>query len=503
MGSNLRATTNPRTPQNQELNSGDPAWRPPNGVLGGLSEAKAWSNRDPSQRQRILDGKTLEVDDHGTIVVPGNYFPLAKKEMFNRGWGELHWDSYGELLCELQRNLNSTFTRTRHLGKVTPNDHWELIMKYDRAKWNAVGMPPLTEVELKKFAQYHYPVYACGYNWVLSNEYSADRLKQRVLQIIAFWKEKKFDCNQVILITHSMGGLVARACSKQIPESIVGIVHGVMPALGAPLCYRRIACGTESSAPGKNKLENVAIGKFAEIAGDTPEKTTATMATASGPMELLPNHLYPSPWLFASVKRSSGVIEDIAPLNYENPYDLYRDMQSWYRLINPDLADPASMFSNHKEGGVVSEIYKAIRQAEKFHTTILGTYYHPNSYVYYGADPEQLSFGKFRWITGDEQAEQLKHELQNARAAKHTSNGGRDVEVISNKSHSCRSVHFYPSNQDTPGDGTVSQQSGAGPRGSVRGIFSTLGYDHQGSYKNESMLALTKYLVVRIAQEAR
>ena len=90
-----------------------------------------------------------------------------------------------------------------------------------------------------------------------------------------------------------MGGLVARACAKQIPDKIVGVVHGVMPALGAPLCYRRIACGTESSAPGKSWDENISMSKFAEIAGETTEKATPTKATASGPLELLPNQLYP------------------------------------------------------------------------------------------------------------------------------------------------------------------------------------------------------------------
>lgn len=250
MGSNLRATTNKDQPKNEELFAGTPAWRPPNGTADALKEVKAWKGRNPIQRQRILDGDTLEVDDSGLIVLLGDFDGIQAAQMRSRWWGEVHSDSYGPLLTDLHFNLNRTFTRATLGGKRTPNYHWDTVMKYDRAKWDAADMPALTEAELEKFAQYQYPVYACGYNWIQSNEVSAERLKSRVLEIIKFWTDRKFECQQVILVTHSMGGLVGRACAKQIPDKILGVVHGVMPALGAPLAYRRIACGTERSAPG-------------------------------------------------------------------------------------------------------------------------------------------------------------------------------------------------------------------------------------------------------------
>ncbi|MEM8515347.1 hypothetical protein RCH14_004708 [Massilia sp. MP_M2] len=54
-----------------------------------------------------------------------------------------------------------------------------------------------------------------------------------------------------------------------------------------------------------------------------------------------------------------------------------------------------------------------------------------------------------------------------------------------------------------PGDPTVPQQSGVGPAQGVKQLFRTWGYGHQGSYSNESMLALTMQLIVRIALEAK
>ena len=76
----------------------------------------------------------------------------------------------------------------------------------------------------------------------------------------------------------------------------------------------------------------------------------------------------------------------------------YRDFSAWFAPINVSLADPAGKYHN-REGGVKGAIAKAVDQAEKFHRKLLDTYYHPNTYGYYGADPNQRSFGTFRWVT--------------------------------------------------------------------------------------------------------
>jgi hypothetical protein len=66
-----------------------------------------------------------------------------------------------------------------------------------------------------------------------------------------------------------------------------------------------------------------------------------------------------------------------------------------------------------------------------------------------------------------------------------------------------RLIDLSLADPDTSGDGTVSQQSGDGPRGKVRRIFRTTGYDHQGSYANKHMLSLTHHLICKIVQEAK
>lgn len=67
MGTNLRAKSKPRSreEENEEVNPGKPAWRPPNTTPGGLWDALVWDQYDPAYRQRLLDPDTLEVDDSG------------------------------------------------------------------------------------------------------------------------------------------------------------------------------------------------------------------------------------------------------------------------------------------------------------------------------------------------------------------------------------------------------------------------------------------------------
>lgn len=60
---------------------------------------------------------------------------------------------------------------------------------------------------------------------------------------------------------------------------------------------------------------------------------------------------------------------------------------------------------------------------------------------------------------------------------------------------------FEHSIQDIAGDGTVPEQSGAGPADKILQLFRTSGYDHQGSYNVEAMLFLTQHLIAKMVQK--
>jgi pimeloyl-ACP methyl ester carboxylesterase len=503
MGSNLRAARDARKPQNRELKRGEAAWRPPNGKLDGLSATYLWHNRKARARQLVLDPTTLEVDADGEISLPveARNYGMLEKEVRDRCWGEVHWDSYGGLLYALYVGLNHTFELNRSNNARVLCRHWKEVMACDPTRWGVRSIDKVTEKELEKHAGYYYPIYACGYNWLESCEESAKRLRQRIESTIEFWTKHKRECTKVILVTHSMGGLVARSCAKQIPDQILGVIHGVMPALGAPACYRRIACGTESWSPSiKDTGAQLEASATAEIMGDQPALTMPVMATAPGPLQLLPNHLYPRPWLhiclFSRVN-NKDVARDIVHMPTANPYDLYRDLDAWYRLVDPKLCDPAKKYKGG-ERAVKEAIWKAIDSAERFHRHTLDTYYHPNTYAFYGADQAHMSFGAIRWVARDpgNGAVFTEANLRGATLTGYRETVGRRIKVEGKTA-----LELVPARQDVGGDGTVPIQSGAGPRGKVKQLFEIRGIDHQGAFKDESTLLLTQHLVAKLVQE--
>ncbi|TFW31774.1 esterase/lipase family protein [Massilia horti] len=499
MGTNLRATSDPAKPKNGELKPGEAAWQPPNGQIDKAKIWTRWRGKTAKQRQKIFDAPTLEVDDRGEIdlgVNPNNYV-IDSKIARQRGWGKVHWDSYGKLLVHLQQDLNKPFVPSQ--GKTVPAPNWVSANYVDRAHWGCTKqdeMAPLEREDLAALARFNHPVYAFGYNWLESCENAALALKEFIAAVRAEWDRPNHPCRPVVLVTHSMGGLVARACAKMAPESIAGVVHAVMPAIGAPAAYRRIACGVEGDAPGIHPIDNSIRGCFAEIVGRSTDLTTPVMAVAPGPLELLPNHLYPGPWLFAAIKREDGERSQLLRLPTGNPYDLYGDTKAWYRMIDLALVDPAKKFGSVQE--IEKSLTRAIDQAERFHTKVLGDYYHPNTYVFYGADKAGLSFGSCTWIAehaGDAVSSKL---VANGRLRGRPVPDVREVELEGGKT-----LRFRHAHQDVNGDGTVPEQSGAAPQGKVKRIFRTKGYEHQECFNQREMLFLTLHLVARIIQKVQ
>ena len=56
-----------------------------------------------------------------------------------------------------------------------------------------------------------FPVHAMGYNWLRSNKKSGKEIAARIEALIKRYVDQGYQCEKVIVVTHSMGGLVARA----------------------------------------------------------------------------------------------------------------------------------------------------------------------------------------------------------------------------------------------------------------------------------------------------
>jgi hypothetical protein len=231
MGSNLKFKTQPTHEKIQDADMR--AWRPDDSMF-----TVGIGNLDGSQRRRLFDPENTEVDVRGDVDMDEfESLTSAKKETLDnwkdefvrRGWGTVMFSSYGPLLTHLEYQLNHIFYR----GNIS--DHWQntILKRKTLKQWGELkGDKPLTEEELKKAARYWYPVWAVGYNWVRSNGEAGKYITWWIDHIIAKYKKLGYDCEKVILVTHSMGGLAARAaCSPSFgnAESKVSFMANSLP----------------------------------------------------------------------------------------------------------------------------------------------------------------------------------------------------------------------------------------------------------------------------------
>jgi pimeloyl-ACP methyl ester carboxylesterase len=250
---------------------------------------------------------------------------------------------------------------------------------------------------------FEFPVYAVGYNWTDSNENSGKRLASRITAIIAEAKGVTGLCEKVILITHSMGGLVSRAASElhDAKGKILGIVHGVQPASGSPAAYWRIKGGFEGKWSASMAL------------GHSGPEVAPVLGNIPGGLELLPNKLYRTnpttehPDGLPGWLNISGV-QPRAPLPKSDPYEeIYRvkarvlptpgekpSTNKFWGLVDPDLLDPHNASQLPASGpnaidtsGVETHAWNQYKRvldiAEKFHDK-LGKKAHPLTFCFRG-----------------------------------------------------------------------------------------------------------------------
>ena len=515
MGSNLKMTTKRRSELDKSNNI---SWRPE-----AAMDALAMIFKSPAQRQMMLDPEATEVDRYDLndpeankrhknvsgvsyIHVPGSKNGVENKDERDRqarlkGWSEVMFSSYGDLLQTLESRLNQMCMEGR------PRDSWTSgkrdAVGVDPKRWGASGGEVLSADELATASDAWYPVHAIGYNWLRSNGEAAKDVAQRIREIIAYYKKLKFDCSKVIVVTHSMGGLVGRALIHpdygNAQDVVAGIVHGAMPAVGAAAAYKRIRMGFEGSG---------IVGYIAKkVLGDTGPKVTAVLANSAGGLQLLPSERYGASWLKATVDG-----KEVLSLPKSDPYsEIYTVQEKWYRLINPEWVNPAKLKSSS-----LKLTNRKIFLAQELHQDI-GATYHQTTYLSYGADLKQKAWGDVSWQTSPAPflgggASQIlgitRLNIEEPASEWQTlKDDGCGTIVLRDGQPNNARQRFSAEIADPaqPGDGTVpAERSAQEPvrEGQARIAYPQTGYEHQDSFKDDAVIASTLHAVCKIALQS-
>lgn len=452
--------------------------------------AGTWFGESAGTRKKKLDPSKTEVDDGGKIDEKKETFLL--KTRHERGWGSVAYTSYAPFLSWLQEELNDFEASAQgERGKLLTS-----------SQSMDAGDISLQQEEIDLTYRYLYPVFAVGYNWLQSNADSAADLATKIdKEIIQFYQGKGRKCEKVILITHSMGGLVARHYTQNLggETKVLGVVHGVMPALGAAATYRRMKAGTEYP---EGSLEGWAAS---QVMGGDAEAMTAVLSQAPGPMQLLPGQDYGMRWL----KIMDG--KDVLFYPKEDPYsEIYLQRDKWWGLCEEQFINPGNILTKHE----LDENWLAYAEIIKDNVRIfiegLSGKYHNNTYAFYSAEQSFPSYGDIVWQSKTPVIEQWMNRgrsrrPEEGRALDKTENSAsRSVSTPVDEKGWAQGIYqtwkLLPPQE--AGDGTVPEHSGriAGRYLQARYLVSV---QHEPAYQNALAQQFTLRALVKIIQDVK
>lgn len=482
MGSNLKALGG-------EFIDDEPIWRGDSDIQVYLD----WAKLKGPERKKLLNPDTTVVDDRGEISTKiysritddgqGKYGALLPTRK-SRGWGEVLHFSYGNTLSVLQAALLDDWQKAvkrcadgqRGLSE-NPKENGivrQLCNKLLGTEDKKEEM--LTDAEVSHFLQFLYPLHVFGYNWLEDNAVSAEKLVNYIDKILQDYQSDEkhghgLAVDKVILVTHSMGGLVARYASQVLgaKDKILGIIHGVIPDLGSPAAYRRMKVG------GKQE------GAAGIVMGKSAEELMPVLARAPAPMQLLPapNYKYCAPWLWIEKGQPDGNYLQL-PKNGDPFNEIYLNQTLWWKLYDSDIIDKDMLVSqkNWKEYSILMR-----NTVRKFISKMGACNYHPTTYAFYGN--EIPSDGFVKWDITSKTHPKNMHDSD-----KTYPNNFHEVPLPFNRS---RFYELKPSN--TAGDGTVPVESLNAIKAkngySIKSVLAT-NVSHQGAYDVKNLSDIHK-----------
>lgn len=542
MGTNLR-----------KKGTKEQAWRPPNMDLRGgadlIAQLFSYLGKNTAERAEELKTAEAEVDFSGPVDTGESGLP--KNVLVARGWGALMRSSYHPFMGRLQQELNRLAEFDFKLCQVDFKGWAAGDAGQSPSDWGATAGDKLSEDEIKHAANYQFDVWAAGYNWLQSNRDSGQAIKDLIEKtILPYYNEGKevkvaapdgkgkSECSiqrkkpqgppraeQVIVVTHSMGGLVSRSLTEiHQCDKVMGVSHGVQPATGAPATYKRMRAGFEGPEQlflGRNAADVVAI-----------------LSQAPGGLELLPTADYNrgQPWLKLRDKGTGKVLLELPKSG--DPYKEIYLSPAWYGMVpegNTGLmgaggTGPKDETAN-SETTPRGQLNLVVDSVKFFHEAIQGKYKTP-TYAHYGAQgkrdkklapgglfgtgvnipviatsPRNLfTWGEVVWEGEGLATLDPAQMLGSGFSFKDDGNG--ELSVGNGK-------HLEIALPDCPGDGTVPVYSGEAPgqagiamsfahgHGNPGQHNARFCYDHQGSYGDDRALYATMYAIIKIARKAQ
>jgi hypothetical protein len=545
MGSNLRMS---KKRQDELKRDDNRAWRPDDlmtvvgkmDVVGGNGMGNWFKNATPRQRQLVFDpseteveyyhytesndrfdpeGKeTLEADlrhrnvpDSLGAIPPllGRPVPFRGKETPAqiarwRGWSEVLFDgAYGEMLGTAEHYLNNMLSD--YSKRETVNPIWNAVCVAP-SEFGATTGAAILESDLKKISACWYPVHAMGYNFLQSNGDSAVVIATRIRGLVKGYQKRGFKCDEVIIVTHSMGGLVARALLhadygnllNDKTVKVLGMYHNVMPTMGAGSAYKRMRFGFQEKAGALATIE-------AKILGINGKHATAILANTPAPLELLPGAGYGKDWL--KVTDESGKTLWSWPRNNETALDsIYiKPDDAWWRLVNPKWVNPANV--TEKNGGGLKKVNSRLKAAVAFLQSIEHTFHPDNCYASFCASGERLTYGEvvfktqdFLWEPGSGTGRKPLPPPETWKPLADDAKGKLTVQAGERK------LFLLLQPPSATGDETVpAERSARLIKGTLflHGQTKGRSYEHQASYSDPQVLASMLYSIVQIAKTAK
>jgi hypothetical protein len=552
MGSNLRMS---KERQIKDLKRSDNrAWRPDDlmttagqaDVVAGFGMGNWFKNATPAQRQLVFDPNETEVEYYHYTESKERFDPDGRETLASdarhqnvpdsleaipplmgqrhppisrgnsrlvmakaretpaqiarwRGWSEvLFAGAYGEMLKTAENYLNNILLR----GEMNPI--WRNVCA-DPREFGATSGAAISESDLRKIAACWYPVHAMGYNFLKSNGDSAKVIAERIRGLVRGYKRRGFNCNEVIIVTHSMGGLVGRALlhprygnmldDKEV--KVLGMYHNVMPTMGAAATYKRMRFGFKEKWGCSASLE-------ASVLAINGKHATAILANAPAPLEMLPGMAYGKDWL--KVVDSAGKTLWSWPRGNETALEsIYLRFESaWWRLINPLWVNPADV--PEKDGGGAEKAYKRIEKAAIFLHSIEKTFHPTCCYASYCASTKRMSFGEVVFLAAETYVPFAKAAHAPLPPPESWELLADDATGTLKVQAGSRTLVLYLQKPAAAGDETVpSDRSASQIKGTlfIHGKDNGKGYEHQESYSDPQVLASLLYSIVQIAKTAK